>query len=445
VGRPPVIPVGAVALVIAGVLGGAASKWRAAQRARFAPQTIEAHARAAGAACGRDADAGLGAGPPPTGVDAPAVTAMLHGDARRTNRALAAAPRSAPQVLWTRDVGGPVEAQVVSSPDERTLYVASLSGALTALAREDGSIQFTVPLGDRAYATPCVGPDGTIYQGSDAHKLVAVTPEGRVRWSLDTDGDADTGPAVAADGSVVFAAGRMVYGVSPRGQVLWRFAAKRKVFAAPAIDASGRVFVGSQDHHVYALGSDHRAIWSVDLGADVDGAPAIGDAGEVYVGTDGDEVVRLDAADGRVVWRATVGGFVRGPLSVARNGDVLAGVYGPAPREVRIRAVDGALVGSFAVQGTGARDFGVHGGALEDAHGTLIFGTQADDVIAVDDDGKLLWRETTGGDVDAPATLLSDGTLVVASDDGIVRAFAGNAARSAERSVDRSKAADGTL
>jgi len=81
---------------------------------------------------------------------------------------------------------------VVTSPDGQTLYVATLSGTLSAIAREDGAVRWSLPLGDRAYATPAVADDGTIYAGSDAKKLTAVTPEGRVRWTFDTDGDADT-------------------------------------------------------------------------------------------------------------------------------------------------------------------------------------------------------------------------------------------------------------
>jgi outer membrane protein assembly factor BamB len=418
VGRARVIVL--VAVVIT-VFAGATRKWLSRPGSQQAQPALDAGDGTSRP--GDRADAGLGAGAPPADASVPTRTAVLHGDARRTHRAAGEAPRSAPEIAWARDVSGPVEAQVIASPDERTLYAASLAGTLTALATDDGAVRWTVHLGDRAYATPCVGDDGTIYQGSDAKKMLALTPEGKVLWALDTDGDADTGPAISADGTVVFAAGRMVYGVSRHGQVIWRFAAKRKVFSAPAIDASGRVFVASQDHHVYALGADHRAIWSVDLGADVDGAPAVGDDQGVFVGTDGDEIVRLDGDDGRIVWRTNVGGYARGTLAIARNGDVLAGIYGPAPRQVRLRAEDGALVGSYAVQGTGAREFGVHGGALEDPLGTLVFGTQADDVLAVDANGKLLWRVVTGGDVDAPVTLLSDGTLVVASDDGLVRAL----------------------
>jgi len=411
------VPLVVVAVLAAMVLTAAALKWRAreAARARATVATMQA-ARAATTA----GPHGVGGGPPPAKIEGVRDARMLHGDAHHTDRAAGRVPVSRPSVVWSRDVGGPVEAQVTVSPDGQTLYAASLGGALTALARADGTPRWTVSLGDRAYATPCVADDGTLYAGSDAHELVSLTPEGKTRWTLDTDGDADTGPVLAKDGSVVFAAGRVVYDVTPLGYVKWRFAARRKVFTAPAIAPSGRVVFGSQDHHAYALSPEGALAWSTDLDADVDGAPAIGDDGAAFVGTDGDEVVRLDADDGHVVWRANVGGFVRGTLSIARDGDVLAGVYGPTPRLVRLRAADGSVRGDFRIQGTGAREFGVHGGALEDEAGALLFGTQDDDLYAVDAGGDLLWRFHTGGDVDAPATLLDDGSVVFGSDDGKV-------------------------
>lgn len=397
------------------VLGGVATRWAARpNRARTPPAPAAPQKPSP-----PGATHGLGAGVPPA-VERPAEVRMIHGDARHTHRAAGHAPESQPALVWSHAVGGPVEAQVTVSPDDQTLYVASLAGSLTALSRSDGTEQWKLALGDRAYVTPCVANDGTIYVGSDAKKMLAVSPAGRVKWSLDTDGDADTAPVLAQDASIVFAAGRVVYAVTPLGHIKWRFAAKRKVFTSPAIAPNGRVFFGSQDHHVYAVSEQGIPAWSVDLGDDVDGAPAIGDDGAVFVGTDAEEVVRLNPETGVPIWRAKVGGFVRGTLSVARDGSVLAGVYGPTPREVRIRAEDGSVVGEFAIQGTGAREFGVHGGALEDDGGTLLFGTQDDEVYAVGKSGDLLWHFRTGGDVDAPVTLLSDGSVIVSSDDGNV-------------------------
>ena len=346
----------------------------------------------------------------------------LHGDPRRTNRAAARGPRG-PKVTWTAELGGPIEAQVTASPDEQTLYAASLDGTLTALARADGKKLWSVALGDRAYGAPCVGDDGTVYAGSDAKKLRAIDPKGNVIFTIETDGEVDTAPVVGDGELVVFAAGATVYAARRGGDVAWRFSAKGKIFTSPAIGPGGLVVVGSQDDRVYGLAlATGQLAWSVDLGADVDGSPAIGDHGEIFVGTDGGEVVRLDDK-GVIAWRTNVGGFVRGALSVARNGDVLAGVYGPTPRQVRLDGATGAVRGAFAVNGTGAREFGVHGGALEDEEGALYFGAQDDRVYAIDPDGRLRFSFATGGDVDAPLTLLSDGAMVVASDDGRVYLF----------------------
>jgi outer membrane protein assembly factor BamB len=240
-----------------------------------------------------------------------------------------------------------------------------------------------------------------------------------VRWRLETDGEVDTAFVELPDGAVVVAAGRDVLALRRGGDVAWRFTAKGKVFTAPAVTPDGLVIVGSQDHHAYGIDARTGArVFATDLGSDVDGAAAIGDDGAVFVGTDGGDVVRLDA-HGAIMWRAAVGGFVRGVLSVGRSGDVLAGVYGPTPRQVRVSA-SGEVRGGFGVPGTGAREFGVHGGALEDLDGALFFGAQDDTLYAFDPGGGPRFRFAAKGDIDAPLTLLSDGHLVFATDEGTV-------------------------
>ena len=340
---------------------------------------------------------------------------MFHGDSAHVHRARARGPVAA-TLAWSRSVGGPVAAQVVASPDEQTLYVASLAGELLALAR-NGDVRWRVALGDRAYGTPLVGGDGTVFVGSDAKRLFAISPAGAVKWRLEVDGECDTSPTFDAAGRVVFAAGRSVYAVDVSGRVAWRYRAGGKVFSSPAILPSGAAVFGAQDGRVCAIDSAGKPVFCTELGADVDASPVVA-SDAIYIGTDRGDVVRLDPA-GAVAWRTAVGGFVRGGLSLARSGDVLAGVYGPAPRVVRVSPA-GLVVGSFSVSGTGAPEFGVHGAPLEDAAHTLYFGAQDDTLYAVGAGGALLFRFATGGDIDAPATLLSDGSLVFASEDGSV-------------------------
>jgi len=342
---------------------------------------------------------------------------MVHGGPHHLHRSSGHGPRAI-KVGWRTNVGGPVAAQVTTSPDGQTLYVATLSGSVVALAREDGTKRWTTVLGERVYSTPLVHEDGTLYVGSDAKKLVALNPEGTVLWRLEVDGEADSGAVLGKDGTIVFAAGNFVHSVRRGGDLAWRYAAKDKIFTAPAVTDEGLVIVGSQDDRVHAIGPGGVLAWSTDLGADVDGAAVIGDDGAVYVGTDKGEVVRLGER-GKVSWRTGVGGYVRGVLSLARNGDVLAGTYGPVPRVVRL-GPEGTIRGAFAVRGTGAKEFGIHGGPLEDADGVLFFGAQDDAAYAIERDGSVRWRFETGADVDAPLTMLPDGSLVVASEDGTI-------------------------
>jgi outer membrane protein assembly factor BamB len=344
---------------------------------------------------------------------------MIHEDSHHTHRAHGRAPSHA-EISWKLATDGPIESQVAASADQQMLYVSTLGGSLWGVTRQ-GERSFSVHLGGRSYASPVLADDGTIYVGCDAGLFFAISPLGIVKWKVETGGEADTGAVRLPDGNVAFAAGSAVFAIRPSGDVAWRFAAKGKVFTSPAVTDDGVIVFGSQDGNAYALTPQGTLLWAASLGGDVDGAPAIGDDGGIFVGTDRGDIVRLGPL-GEIVWRVAVGGFVRGTLSVARNGDVLAGVYGPLPRQVRV-SQEGAIRGAFGVQGTGASEFGVHGGALEDDEGTLVFGSQDDRVYAVGADGKLRWNFLTGGDVDAPLTLLADGTLLVGSDDGSVYAL----------------------
>ena len=307
--------------------------------------------------------------------------------------------------------------------DDDTIVVASLGGKLFGIAT-DGQARFTVDLEDRIYSSPLVTSDG-VFVGSDANKFFGVRPGGAVRFRLDTDDDADTGAALCPWGGIVFASGKILYAALPNGTLQWRYKTRAKAFSSPAVGDDGTVYVGSQDHRLHAVLPNGKLRWRVDLEADVDSSPAIGDDGTVFVGTDRSEVVALTPDEGKVLWRANVGGFVRGALSIGRSGTVLVGTYGPTPRLLALDPRSGTVRVLFAIAGTGAAEFGIHGGPVEDAAGRLYFGAQDDFVYALGPDGQLLWKHQTQGDVDAPLVISPKGQLLAGSDDGRLYALEG--------------------
>jgi outer membrane protein assembly factor BamB len=320
-------------------------------------------------------------------------------------------------VGFQTNVGGAVATQVVASPDGGTLYAVTLEGQLVALTLT-GEKKWSFALGDRAYGAPAVADDGTIFVGSDKKAFFAITPAGAQIYKLEVDGEADVSPLLTPDGRVVLAAGNTVYEVRKGGDVGERFRASKKVYSAPTWMPDGRVAFGAQDDKLYVLTKTFSLAFAVDLGADVDCSPAALDDGSLVVGTDGGEVVRIDPS-GTIAWRTKLNGYVRGGVTITRSGDIVVGTFGPVPRVVRL-SDKGAVLGAFEIHGTGARDFGIWGSPMEDDAGSLYFGTQDDRVLGLSASGEPILSFSTKGDVDAPITMLADGSLIVGSEDGTV-------------------------
>ncbi len=339
---------------------------------------------------------------------------MFHLDPRRTNRSPFRAPR-APVVRRRTRLRGPIAAAPAVA-GELTL-AASLGGDIVALGA-DGRVAWRHDARARVYGSPLV-QGGLVIFGVDGGEVLALsTARGHVKWRARVEGDADTGAATLGGDALVLSAGRASYAWTKAGKQRWRHTSKKKRYAAPAVADDGLVVLGGQDDHLVAVDANGRESWSVDLGADVDCAPAIGDDGVIFAATDGGEVFALEPATGRLRWRARVPGRVRGGLSVARDGAVLVATLGPAPTVLALDPRTGEVWLRHEVRGTGSPEQGVVGAPLESADGALVFGTQSDEVIALDREGRRLWTFDAGADVDLAVVLVADGALLVGTEAG---------------------------
>ncbi|MDI1452088.1 PQQ-binding-like beta-propeller repeat protein [Polyangium sp. 6x1] len=362
--------------------------------------------------------------PPPEVVVKGPPSRTFRGDAKRRHRS----PFHGPRALPTATILHEAAASIAAMPallEGGDLLVASLGGALARLSPA-GDLRWKIHLGDRIYASPLVTGDHAVL-GSDADRIVAVRlSDGRILWQLLVDGDADTAPAEAPDGSIVIAAGTSLYVIRPSGSLRTRIRLQRKIYGSPAIDDDGTIYVGAQDDHLHAFTLAGARVFRRDLGADVDCAPLVGDDGAIFVGTDGGHVFAFEKG-GALRFRADVGGFVRGGLSLGLDGSVIAGVYGPRPGIVALDPTSGAERFAFRIREGGPRELGVHGGPLVDAQGRLYFGAADDQVYALDSRGSRLFTVPLTGDVDAPLVLGPGGVLYAGAEDGRLYAIQGSA------------------
>ncbi len=102
-------------------------------------------------------------------------------------------------------------------------------------------------------------------------------------------------------------------------KVSWSFQTARNIYSSPVIDASGRIYFGSQDHHVYCLTPNGRIVWKFQTKGDVDSTPTIGPDQTLYIGSDDDHLYALDL-EGKLKWRYNSGSDIRSsPLVMERN------------------------------------------------------------------------------------------------------------------------------
>jgi eukaryotic-like serine/threonine-protein kinase len=186
--------------------------------------------------------------------------------------------------------------------------------------------------------------------------------------------------------------------------VKWHFATGARIVSSPVL-ASGLLYVGSNDGHVYALdAASGRLRWAHRTDGPVPSTPAVVD-GRVHVLSYDGKLHTLDAATGEPLWKFATGGERR---FEAR------GLHGSMPRTQTIADPFDVFLSSPAVAG-----------------GLVYFGSSDGHVYALDAaSGTVRWKQRTG-DVVHASPALADGLVVVGSWDGRLYAF--DAASGAER------------
>lgn len=194
------------------------------------------------------------------------------------------------------------------------VYAGDDRGYLYAF-NADGSIRWSLYLDNsRVTSSPAIGKDRTIYvvtEGGNNGTLHAVTPNGTLKWEFQLHAYAgpSTSPAIARDGTILVGT-KTFYAINPDGTQKWSYPLNSFVEGPCAISDDGTIYFPC-GYYLYALNSNGTLKWKLKINSyySVGGAPAIGASGTIYVNTYLGELWAINS-EGTVKWSYTTEGIV---------------------------------------------------------------------------------------------------------------------------------------
>jgi alpha-tubulin suppressor-like RCC1 family protein/outer membrane protein assembly factor BamB len=244
--------------------------------------------------------------------------------------------------VYTRDsgtkVGGdlkwqlPLRGRIISSPVIDTngiIYVGCTDGRLYALG-DNGHGSVSVLWSNRTArpitSSPAVGEDGTIYVGSQDNKLHAIFPDGATKWRFFSPHDVDT-PLINSEGTIYFPSRGRLFGVTEEGAEAANHVLRRNIRSLPAIGTEDTLYFGTDGDIVFGLlagGTTNVYRWRYDTDGDVVSSPAIDFSGRIYIGS-ATRFIYSFTTNGAARWRTKLPGVSRSAFSIDADGTVYVG------------------------------------------------------------------------------------------------------------------------
>jgi len=194
---------------------------------------------------------------------------------------------------WRVESGGPVYASPCIMTD--TASTAGCDGVMQFIDLKTGEPRAEVSLGHNV-ASPAFHA-GNLYAATVINGLHCVdVATAEVLWSFGTKdlGELHASPAAGPWGVIIATRDGKVIRLDDGGVEQWRFSATAGVASSPVV-VGGRVFFGSDDGTLYAVGlDDGKRRWRVATGSSITASPAVA-RGRLVVGTEDGHVLCFGA------------------------------------------------------------------------------------------------------------------------------------------------------
>jgi len=319
----------------------------------------------------------------------------------------------------------------------------------------NGEKKWELGTGNYVYSSPAIGSDGTIYIGSNDHKIYALYPNGTKKWDFATGSFVSSSPAIGSDGTIYVGSDEgNLYALNPNGTEKWVFdTGNMMMFSSPTIGSDGTIYVGSDNHKLIALYPNGTKKWAFTTGSVVDSSAAIGPDGTIYIGSNDYKLYALSSS-GTKKWDFATKSYVASSPAIGPDGTIYFGsydgkLYSLFPNGIQkwnFTTGDGInsspAIGSDGIIYFGSHDaklyalypngtkkwdfttwYSVYSSPAISSDGTIYFGSSDYNLYALYPNGTKKWNYTTGDMVNSSPAIGSDGTIYVGSFDHKVYAI----------------------
>jgi outer membrane protein assembly factor BamB len=271
-----------------------------------------------------------------------------------------------------------------------------------------GKLKWTFTTGGRLdLSSPVIGPNETVYIGSQDCKLVAINEDGTQKWNFTTNGSIDGAAAISSDGTIyVGSRNHKLYAINPNGTEKWNFTTGDTIWtSSPVIGGDGTIYIGCyDDSKLYAINSDGSLRWTYTTGGGIRSTPAISHDGTIYIGSRDRKLYAINP-DGSQKWSYTTPGYVLSSPAIGSDGTIYVGSYDTDPTFHAINP-DGTKKWSFIAGSS------VFSSPAIGSDGVIYFGTHLY-IYALYPDGNQKWKLSTVATVHSSPAIGSDGTIYV--------------------------------
>jgi len=214
----------------------------------------------------------------------------------------------------------PTQGGLVGKPvvDEGLVFIGSEDKNLYAVSIRTGKQSWSFQADAPIRSSPKIAEQHVFFGSDDGYLYAVNLLSNRLAWRVDGGSPIRTSPFISKD--FAFAGSELgdFFSVDFRGQVKWRFKAKRAITSSPLVE-DGIVFFASLDSQFYALDAKSGwIVWRFRMGKGSISSPAKSDFNIVFGSAD-NHIYCLEANSSKEIWKFRADHQVSGSPAIYNN------------------------------------------------------------------------------------------------------------------------------